>query len=216
MARLFRIDGRAMVIARVMAAMLAAWAAGGCATNGTEENNTSRKFIESFDGEPVVPRAANRIYIAPPVDATGSQDLDLAEKLLIKVREGLSLDGRLGVDSDETHADLRLEIRITKYLVEKLDYDAIGRVVKKRLWITADVKCVKLDRRRKLIFYEPGVQSFRVFSDLVMPIEPESRVREYVLDDLSGRITEKTVTGWYTNLLTTIEQRKEKDKEERR
>lgn len=191
---------------RVMAVMLAVWAVGGCASDGKEEDTTAAQFIESFDGEPVVPRAANRIYIAPPVDATGSQDL--SEKLLIKVREGLSLDGRLGVDSDETHADLRLEIRIMKYLVERLSYDDIGRAVKKRLWITADVKCVRLDRKRKTVFNEPGVQSFRVFSDLVLPIEPESLVREYVLDDLARRITAKTVTGWYTDLLTDIEQRK--------
>ncbi len=186
--------------------MLAIWVPGGCASGGKEGDSTARKFIESFDGEPVVPRAANRIYIAPPIDATGSQDL--AEKLLIKVREGLSLDGRLGVDSEELHADLRLEIRITKYLVERIAFDEIGRAVKKRLWITADVKCVRLDRKRKMILYEPGVQAFRVFSDLAMPIEPESQAREYVLDDLAGRITAKTVTGWYTDLLTDIEKRK--------
>ncbi len=206
MALSFRIDGRMAVLVRVMAVLLAAWAAGGCASGGKEEDGTARRFIESFDGEPVVPRAANRIYIAPPVDVTGSQDL--AEKLLIKVREGLSLDGRLGVDSDEAHADLRLEIRISKYLVERLEYDAIGRAVKKRLWITADVKLMRVDRKSKMIFYEQGLQSFRIFSDLVMPIEPESRTREYVLDDLAGRITAKTVTGWYTDLLTDIEQRK--------
>ena len=74
----------------------------------------------------------------------------------------------------------------SKYLVERLDYDDIGRAVKKRLWITADVKLLNLDRKRKMIFYEPGIQSFRVFSDLVLPIEPESQVREYVLDDLAG------------------------------
>ncbi|HOD14529.1 MAG TPA: LPS assembly lipoprotein LptE [Spirochaetota bacterium] len=206
MARSFIIDGRAAVLARVIAIMLAIWVPGGCASGGKEGDSTARKFIESFDGEPVVPRAANRIYIAPPIDATGSQDL--AEKLLIKVREGLSLDGRLGVDSEELHADLRLEIRITKYLVERIAFDEIGRAVKKRLWITADVKCVRLDRKRKMILYEPGVQAFRVFSDLAMPIEPESQAREYVLDDLAGRITAKTVTGWYTDLLTDIEKRK--------
>ena len=195
-------------MARLMAVIIAVWAAGGCASGGTEGNGTARKFIESFDGEPVVPRAANRIYIAPPVDAAGLPELYLGEKLLLKVREGLSLDGRLGVDSDETHADLRLDIRITKYLVEKLSYDAIGRAVKKRLWITADVMCVRLDRTGKLIFQERDIQSFRVFSDLIMPIEPESLAREYALDELAMRISEKTVTGWYTNLLTDIEQRK--------
>jgi hypothetical protein len=202
-----RILGMVPVIMRALAVALSILAAGGCATtDGREDEGTTRKFIESFDGEPVVPRAANRLYIAPPVDATGSPDL--AEKLLIKVREGVSLDGRLGVDSDDLHADLRLEIRISKYLVERLAYDAIGRAVKKRLWMTADVKLVKLDRKKKTIFFEPDIQSFREFSDLVMPIEPESLVREYVLNELALRITSKTVTGWYTDLMTDIEQRK--------
>lgn len=193
------------VMKRVLAVALAVWAAAGCASDSRESDDTTRQFIESFDGEPVVPRSANRIYIAPPVNATGTQDL--AEKLLIKVREGVSLDGRLGVDSDDTHADLRLEIRITKYLVERLAYDAIGRAVQKRLWITADVKLLNL-KRKKTIFFEPDIQSFRVFSDLVIPIEPESLVTERVLDELALRITSKTVKGWYTDLLTDIEQRK--------
>jgi hypothetical protein len=189
----------------VLALALAACAAAGCASNGREDDRTTRKFIESFDGEPVVPRSANRLFIALPVNSTSSPDL--AERLFIKVKEGVNLDGRLGVDSDDVHADLRLEVRVTKYLVERLDYDAIGRAVKKRLWITADARLVNMAKKRT-IFFEPDIQSFRVFSDLAVPIEPESLARERVLDDLAKRITAKTVTGWYTDLLTDIEQRK--------
>jgi hypothetical protein len=193
------------VLKRVLAAALAVWAMTGCASDNRQDDSTTTKFIESFDGEPVVPRGANRLYIAPPVNSTAVQDL--GERLLIKVRQGVSLDGRLGVDSDDTHADLRLEVRVTKYLVEKLAYDAIGRAVKKRLWITADARLHDL-KRNKTIFIEKDIQAFQLFSDLVMPIEPESLVRERVLDELALRIATKTVTGWYTNLLTDIEQRK--------
>jgi len=199
----------ATVLKRVLAVSLAVWAAAGCASESRENNVTTQKFIESFDGEPVVPRGANRLYIAPPVNPTGERDL--GDRLLIKVREGVSLDGRLGVDSEETGADLRLEIRVTKYLVERLAYDAIGRAVKKRLWITADARLMDL-KRKKMIFFEPDIQAFRIFSDLVMPIEPESLAIERVLDELAMRIATKTVTGWYTSLLTDIEQRKEQDK----
>jgi hypothetical protein len=195
-----------LIIRRATAVMLAVWAAGGCATgSGGGEDNTVRKIINGFDGEPVGPRSANRLFIAQPVDSTGSPDL--AGKLLIKVREYVSLDGRLGVDSDDLASDLRLEIRISKYMVERVAYDEIGRAVKKRLWITADAKLLNL-KKKKVIFFEPDVQSFREFSDLAMPVEPESRVREYVLDDLAKRISSKTVSGWYTELLTDIEQRK--------
>jgi hypothetical protein len=193
------------VLKPALAVALAVWALTGCASESRQDDSTTKKFIESFDGEPVVPRGANRLYIAPPVNSTDERDL--AERLLIKVRQGVSLDGRLGVDSDDTHADLRLEIRVTKYLVEKLAYDAIGRAVKKRLWITADARLNDL-KRKKTIFLEKDIQAFRVFSDLVMPIEPGSLVIERVLDELALRIATKTVTGWYTNLLTDIEQRK--------
>jgi hypothetical protein len=179
--------------------------AAGCLSEIRDDNTMVGKVISEFEGEPVVPRNANRLYIAQPADTTGTDEI--ARKLYNKLRENISLDGRLGVDTDDALSDLKLEIRITRYLIERTQYDEIGRAVKKRMWITADARLMNV-RRRKMIFYEADIQSFREYSELTAPIENEARVQEYVLDDLAKRISAKTVTGWYTEQMTTIEKRK--------
>lgn len=180
-------------------------AASGCLSDIRDEGTTVGKIVDRFEGEPVVPRNANRMFIVPPVNLSGNDAL--APKLYDRLRENISMDGRLGVETDESTSDLRLEIRITRYLIERMKYDEIGRAVTKRMWITADARCTDI-RRKKMIFYEADIQSFREFSELRAPIESEARVLEYVLDDLAKRITAKTVTGWYTDLMTDIEKRK--------
>ena len=176
-----------------------------CGSDLRDEGNMVRKIIDGFEGEPVVPRSANRLYIVPPANTTAREDI--SPKLYDKVKEFISLDGRLGVDADDSNSDLRLEIRITKYLLERLKFDEVGRASEKRIWVTADVRLLNI-KRRKMIFYEADIQSFKTFSDLVPPIETEIQVIDYVLDDLAKRITSKTVTGWYTDQMTIIEKRK--------
>jgi hypothetical protein len=177
----------------------------GCGSDINNDGNMVRKIIDGFDGEPVVPRNANRLYIVPPANTTVRDDM--SPKLFNKVREYISIDGRLGVDADDNNSDLRLEIWITRYLIEGMKFDAIGRAIEKRMWITADVRLLNI-KRKKLIFYEANIQSFKSFSELVSPIETETQVLDYVLDDLAKRITAKTVTGWYTDQMTIIEKRK--------
>jgi hypothetical protein len=185
--------------------ILALFLAAGCSAGIRESDTTVRKIIDGFDGEPVVPRSANRLFIVTPANSTGVEEL--GPKLLYRVREYISLDGRLGVDEDNDGSDLRLEIRIAKYLVEKIKYDEIGRAVKKRIWMTADVRLLNL-RKNRVIFFEADIQSFRIYSDLSQPIETEAQAADWVLDDLAKRITSKTVTGWYTDRMTIIEKRK--------
>ncbi len=166
---------------------------------------TAEKVIDSFNGDPVVPQSANRIFIIQPINSTGLPIL--APRLYDKIKEYISLEGRLGVVADETNTDLRLEVRIARYGIERLRYDALGRSVQNRMRITADVRLLNL-QKRKVIFWEADIQAFRVYSELEPPIETESQVREYVLDDLAKRITSKTLTGWYTDQMTIIEKRK--------
>jgi hypothetical protein len=177
----------------------------GCATVLPEDDNTVRKIINGFEGEPVVPRNANRLYVLPPVNSTGRDEM--APLLLYKVREYISLDGRLGVETDDKNGDLRLEIQITKFVIEPMKYDEIGRAVKKRMWVTADVRLFDI-KRKKMIFFEADIQSFTLYSELLPPVSTESRAMDAVLDDLAKRITSKTVTGWYTDRMTIIEKRK--------
>jgi hypothetical protein len=181
------------------------FSATGCGSDIRDDGSMVRKIINGFEGEPVVPRNANRLYIVSPANTTGRDDI--SPKLYNKVREFISLDGRLGVDADDNNSDLRLEIWITRYLIERMKFDEIGRAIEKRIWITANVRLLNI-KRRKLIFYEADIQSFKTFSELVSPIETETQVLEYVLDDLARRITAKTVTGWYTDQMTIIEKGK--------
>ncbi len=185
----------------VISIMLAA----GCTAELRDDDTLTGKVVDGFEGEPVVPRNANRLFIVPPANITGMGDL--APKLLYRIKAHISLDGRLGVDTDEQKSDLRLEVVITKFMIQNLAFDALGRAVQKRIWITADVRLLNL-RRKKVIFFEPGIQSFKIFSDLVQPIETVPQVTENVLDDLAKRITSKTVSGWYTDQMTIIEKRK--------
>jgi hypothetical protein len=177
----------------------------GCTADIRDDDTLAGKFVDGFEGEPVVPRNANRLFIVPPANFTGMGDL--APKLLYRIKAHISIDGRLGVDVDEQKSDLRLEVVITKFMIQNVAFDALGRAVQKRIWITADVRLLNL-RRKKVIFFEPGIQSFKIFSDLVQPIETVTQVTEYVLDELAKRITSKTVTGWYTDQMTIIEKRK--------
>ncbi|MBN2161003.1 MAG: hypothetical protein JW807_16550 [Spirochaetes bacterium] len=179
--------------------------AAGCSAEVRERDAVVGKIIESFDGEPVVPRSANRLFIQQPSNSTGVEGL--GPRLLYRLRGNISLDGRLGVDDEEAGSDLRLEIRISKYIIEKMKYDEIGRPVEKRVWMTADVRLLDLRKNRE-IFSEEDIQSFRTFSDLVQPIETETQAADFVLDDMAKRITSKTVTGWYTDRMTIIEKRK--------
>lgn len=185
----------------------------GCTADLRDEEAMAGKIIKGFEGEPVVPRNANRLYIMPPVNMTGTAAAGISDKLLYRIKAHISLDGRLGVDADDQKSDLRLEVLVRKFMIQNLEYDTIGRAVKKRLWVTADVRLLDLKRNR-VIFFEAGVQAFRVFSDLVQPIETVAQVTEYVLDDLGKRITSKTVSGWYTDRMTNIEKGKPGDERE--
>jgi hypothetical protein len=177
----------------------------GCSSDIRKDGMTVEKIIDSLEGEPVVPREANRIYITLPVNTAGVRNL--SSMLFDKIKEYISLEGRLGVVSDESSSDLRLDVRIALYTIERLRFDAIGRPVQKRMRVTTDVRLVNL-RKKKVIFWEADIQAFKVYSDLEPPIETEAQVLEYVLVDLAKRITSKTVTGWYTDQMTIIEKRK--------
>jgi hypothetical protein len=188
--------------------MLIFAAAAGCTAGIRDDETMAGKIISGFEGEPVIPRSANRLFVMAPVNGIGADAI--LPRLLNRIKAAVCLDGRLGIEPDDAHADLRLEVFITKYMIQNVSFDAIGRAVRKRIWMTADVRLVNL-KRNKIIFFEPAIQAFRVYSDLEQPIETESRVSEYVLDEMAKRITSKTVTGWYTGQMTEIEKGKPGD-----
>ena len=175
------------------------------------ERSTLNNILNSIDGDPVVPRSANRIFIKNPANMTGK--FGLSARLLRKIIQSISLDGRLGIDEDDTKSDLRLEIVILKYFMQHLEYDDLKRPIKKRMRIIAGARLFDI-KKRKTIFLDNTIQSFKVFSDVIPVIQTEDQVADYVLEELAKRITSKTITGWYTEQMTEIERGKLTESEE--
>ena len=183
----------------------------GCSSDRQKDDNPAtdavKKVIKSMDGEPVVPREANRLYIT--FFQKNAAWSDITGRLVLKIREVITSDGRLAVVSDASSADLNLECVLTGYQIQNLDFDPGGRPIKKRMRITADVRMRDI-AKKKLIFHEREIQSFVEFSDVKAPVSLEPQVREEVLENLAKRISSKTITGWYTKFMTPEEMRGKK------
>jgi len=176
-----------------------------CATGDKGDNVSLSRILNKISGEPVVPREANKIFI--PLFENKTRRAEIAEKLFNRINERIGMDGRLAVVSDEKIADLKLEGVITDFTVQNLEYGTVGKPVKQRMRILASVRCTDL-MKKSLIFYENDIQAFKAFSQVIHPIESEELVLYDVISYLADRIAQKTVTGWYTNLLTPVEKGK--------
>lgn len=176
-----------------------------CITGERNDNSTFSKALRSINGEPVVPRKANRIII--PYFYNFTTVSSITDKITLKVRELISMDGRLAVVSDNKDADLRLIGKIVKYHLQPVQYGNFGQPVRKRLRILATIKLVDIKNNRE-IFFEKDIQSFEIFSDQIPPIVDEAVVRDRVLDNMARRISIKILTGWYTDLMSPIEKGK--------
>ena len=93
------------------------------------------------------------------------------------------------------------------YNIQALEYGNLGTPVKKRMRIITTVQLIDT-KRKGTIFYEKGIQSFKIFSDVIPPIETEEYILKIIIDDLAKRIFSKTITGWYTDRMTDIEKGK--------
>lgn len=177
----------------------------GCASSGKTGNLSLKKAINNIDGEPVIPRTANKIYI--PLFRNISSISQITERLAVKLKEQINMDGRLTAVSEKTNADLRLDGIITRYEIQPVRFGAHEEPVRKRLRITASIKLIDLNKKKE-IFFERYIQAFEEFSDNVPPITTEIKIRNKVVDTLARRIALKTVNGWYTKLLTPVEKGK--------
>ncbi len=174
----------------------------GCMTGSTGERVPIKNVLKSMNGEPVVPREANRIRI--PVFSNGMGITSLCERLTLRVRELIFQDGRLAVVGDDNEAELVLKGNILLYQVQPIKYNDLGLAVKKRIRMVASVQLVDI-ARGKVIFNEAEIQAFEVFSDLVPPVVTEESAREKVIESLARRIALQTSSGWYTELMTPVE-----------
>jgi hypothetical protein len=176
-----------------------------CSSMDTEKKAATGKLLRKINGEPVIPRSANRIIVPYFRNFTGEPSI--SERLTLRLRELISMDGRLAVVSDNDRADLRLNGKVELYHIQPIHYSDAGEPVRKRLRIVASIELVDL-KHEKEIFSQMQVQAFEVFSDVIPPFVSETQVRESVIENLARRVAVSTVSGWYTGLMTRIEKGK--------
>lgn len=151
--------------------------------------------IDKSTGETVIPRNSNSLYIYPLKNRTNRQDIE--DKIMRGIRNKIALEGRVALVSDLKSAELSLECIINNYIIEAVEYRDIGRPVRMRLKIFISAKLFDI-KRNKVIFFEPEMQSYKLFSDVLPPIETEEQALDFVVNNLTNRIMEKTSTGWDT------------------
>jgi hypothetical protein len=176
-----------------------------CSSFYTNKRSTTGVVLGKINGEPVIPRSANRIIIPYFKNFTGEPTV--SEKLTLRVRELISMDSRLAVVSDNYSADLRLKGNVVLYNIQPIHYSDAGEPVRKRLRIVVSIDLMDL-KREKEIFSQSQVQAFEIFSDVIPPFVSETQVRERVIENLARRVAVNTVSGWYTELMTRIEKGK--------
>ena len=177
----------------------------GCDSEGNDKAVPVKKLIESIDGETVVPRDANTLYVGPFDYKAGTGEI--SRMLYEKLNELLKIDGRLAVVDKDDNPDLTLLAKLTDFQVQGIDYNDVGKPQKQRMRILISLKMIN-NKKGKLIFYEDDIQSFREFSEVVPPVERGPEVRKIVIENMAQRIYQKIITGWYTEYLTPLEKGK--------
>ncbi|MFW5862156.1 MAG: LPS assembly lipoprotein LptE [Spirochaetota bacterium] len=182
--------------------------AGSCSTGeSVRDSGMVSKIASEMNGEPVIPRVANKICVPAFRNITSMKGIE--KYLSREIRKSINIDGRLVVVDSNNGPQLLLSGTVTEYQLQDIKFDEFGTAVKKRLRIVAQVSLSEVTKE-KVIFRNKSVQAFRSFSDIQPPITSELAVRTEVLNQLAERIKVQTIRGWYTELQTAIERVKKK------
>ena len=177
------------------------------ACSGNRENTVKEEPANlnvNFRGH-IIPENANTIFIAQIENLTNKPNIP--QTLNIALKRQLAVEGRLAVIDNDSSADLLLILKINSYHIQDLERNTRGIPSKQRLRITSHVSL--FDRQTKTyVFKDNEVQSFKIFSQVVMPIQSEPQCCEDVLKIMADRIHLMIKTGWYSDLLTDIEKGK--------
>ncbi len=170
-----------------------------------KEKRAFSDILNNINGEPVVPRHANKIFLYPFENSTAN--ITLSDKLAIRLKKLINMDGRLTVVKSVEISDLFFKGEIVTFSIQSLDFGTLARPVKKRLLIAARIGLVD-NRLKKSIFNNSYIQSFYIFSDILPPVETEITAAEKALHQLAERMLSKIITGWYTDKMTRMEKGK--------
>lgn len=180
-----------------------------CGCYGSPRHATDEKpeFLRQIRSEPVIPRHANTLFIAP-VTAPEKHG-DAAETLKELLIRELTSQGRLSIINDKKYGtDLQTVIRIYTWQLQVLSFTSTGTPERKRLLVKA--LCSLYEKNKKSpVFYHVPVQAFIEYSSSTAPVITDSEAENMVLQDLALRIASQIHSGWYTDRMTNIEKGKE-------
>lgn len=174
-----------------------------CATEQSARTSSAKELLQQINGEPIVPRNAVTINVSEFDDVTAK--FHFHNKLALKVREFITLDGRLSVVGE--NGDLTLSGSIINFQIQPLVFTAQGIPVKKRILIISKVTLVD-SKNKKIIFQNQPIQSFIEYSDHIPPIISEIQAIDQAIYKLAERIQVQTIHGWHTSLMTPVEKGK--------
>ena len=163
------------------------------------------KFIQSFDGQPVIPFTANKIFITTLTNQTGIPTIE--QKITQRIIEKITINGRLAIAPAPAGSDITLSGSIQSFQVQPIVIDSARVIRKKRLLIIAIISLFN-EHTKQYIFRNITVQAFKEFSDVDAPIIPFAIVQDEVEQALAARIALQVETGWYTSLKTEVEKGK--------
>jgi len=169
--------------------------------NSVNKKNNSNSILENIDGEPVIPRNANKLYII-----IENNNYIFSQKLLYKIKEQIRMKGRLALVDDVSRAEISLIIKIILYQIQPVKYGKFGHPEQERIRIVVSLRLIDL-KKKKIILYDPKIEAFKKYSTIKFSNRNNFQIRDMVLNELVDRIVSKSSTGWYTNFLTDIEKR---------
>lgn len=174
-----------------------------CTTPQSSRSTSAKEILQQINGEPIVPRNAVTIYVSEFDDYTAKFHYN--NKLTLKVREFITLDGRLAVVGE--NGDLTLSGSIITFQIQPLSFTAQGIPLKKRILLISKVTLAD-SKKKKIVFQNQPIQSFIEFSDQIPPIMSEIQALDQVIYKLAERIQVQTIHGWHTSLMTPVEKGK--------
>jgi len=170
-----------------------------CSSNDKAELGN---IVGSINGQPVIPYAANKLYISPFTNQTGIPGYE--EKIKQRIMEKIITGGRLAIAPVQADSDVILTGTIQSFQVQPIVIDSAGIIKKKRLLLITVISLINA-QTGNYIFRSITVQAFKEFSDIEAPVTPITIAQDEVEQVLASRIALQVETGWYTSLKTGVE-----------
>ncbi len=174
-----------------------------CSFHQSPRNSSAKEILQQINGEPIVPRNAVTINVKEFDDLTAK--FHYTNKLALKVREYITLDGRLSIV--EENSDLTLSGSVINFQIQPLSFTTQGIPLKKRILIITEATLID-EKNKKIIFQNQPIQSFIEYSEQISPIMSEIEAVDHTIVKLAERIQAQTIHGWHTNLMTPVEKGK--------